>query len=144
MTRSLFPPANSSPSLAPLAFCHPYFHAQAKHAQNMECLINLISVNGWPFCEYVYLKLKTIELIRQGRFTFDTFVSLLEFYVPYSYKETHLLVDKFSQISLSKMLEENYFFTCHLKNKAHTKIRVFCLTSRLWSVLFPRVNHLLF
>ena len=108
----------------------------------MECLINLISVNGWLFCEYVHLKLKTIELIRQGRFTFDTFVSLLEFYVPYSYKETHLLVDKFSQISLSKMLEENYFFTCHLKNKALTKIRVFCLTSRLWSVLFPRVNHL--
>ena len=110
----------------------------------MECLINLISVNGWLFCEYVHLKLKTIELIRQGRFTFDTFVSLLEFYVPYSYKETHLLVDKFSQISLSKMLEENYFFTCHLKNKSHTKIRVFCLISRLWSVLFPRVNHLLF
>ena len=107
----------------------------------MECLINLISVNGWLFCEYVHLKLKTIELIRQGRFTFDTFVSLLEFYVPYSYKETHLLVDKFSQISLSKTLEENYFFTCHLKNKAPTKIRVFCLTSRLWSVLFPRVNH---
>lgn len=103
----------------------------------MECLINLISVNGWFFCEYVHLKLKTIELIRQGRFTFDTFVSLL----PYSYEETHLLVDKFSQISLSKMLEENYFFTYHLKNKAHTEIRVFCLTSRLWSVLFPRVNH---
>ena len=75
----------------------------------MECLINLISVNGWLFCEYVHLKLKTIELIRQGRFTFDTFVSLLEFYVPYSYRETHLLVDKFSQISLSKTLEENYF-----------------------------------
>lgn len=110
----------------------------------MECLINLISVNGWLFCEYVHLKLKTIELIRQGRFTFDTFVSLGEFYAAYSYKETHLLVDRFSQISLSKMLEENYFFTCHLKNKAHTKIRVFCLTSRLWSVLFPRVNHLLF
>lgn len=110
----------------------------------MECLINLIFVHGWLFSEYVYLKLKTIELIRQGRFTFDTFVSLLEFYAPYSYRETHLLVDKFSQISLNKMLEENYFFTCHLKNNAHTKIRVFCLTSRLWSVLFPRVNYLLF
>ena len=45
----------------------------------MECLINLISVNGWLFCEYVYLKSKTIELIRQERFTFDTFVSLGEF-----------------------------------------------------------------
>ena len=117
MTRSLFPPAHSSPSLAPLAFCHPYFHAQAKHALNMECLINLISVNGWLFCEYVHLKLKTIELIRQGRFTFDTFVSLLEFYVPYSYRETHLLVDKFSQISLSKTLEENYFSLVILRIK---------------------------
>ena len=106
--------------------------------------MNLISVNGWLFCEYVHLKLKTIELIRLGGFTFDTFVSLGEFYAAYSNKETHLLVDKFSQISLSKMLEDNYFFTCHLKNRAHSKIRVFCLTSRLKSVLFPRVNHLLF